>query len=157
MILIADCSALIALSACNGLQLQDALFDTVLVPETVFREATESEKPEAMQLAAYLQDKVREVDASAYVYLDAYADAGETHAMLLYKQLGADRLLIDDKRGRRVAKINNIGVIGSIGVLLSAKNSGLIPAVRPLLEQIGKSRVFVSAALVAAALEIAGE
>lgn len=104
MILIADCSALIALSVCDSLHLLDALFGTVLVPETVYREATESDKPEAIQLARYLSDKVRSVDTSAYVYLDVFADAGETHAMLLYKQLGADRLLIDDKRGRKVAR-----------------------------------------------------
>lgn len=33
MILIADASALIALSACNSLPVLDALFGTVLVPE----------------------------------------------------------------------------------------------------------------------------
>jgi predicted nucleic acid-binding protein len=46
------------------------------------------------------------VNLEAYVFLDAFADAGETKAMLLYKQLAADKLLIDDKRGRKVAKIN---------------------------------------------------
>lgn len=35
MILVADCSPLIALASCNGLHLLDALFDTVIVPEAV--------------------------------------------------------------------------------------------------------------------------
>jgi len=157
MILIADCSALVALSACESLHLLDALFGTVLVPETVFREATESEKPEAVELSGYLYGKVRTVDTSAFVYLDAFADAGETDAMLLYKQLGADRLLIDDKRGRKVAKINRISVIGSLGVLIGAKRAGLVPAIRPLIGKIEKSRVFMSPAVIAAALELAGE
>ena len=157
MILIADCSALIALSVCDSLHLLDALFGTVLVPEAVHQEATASDKPEAIKLASYLRDKVRPVDTSAYVFLDAFADAGETHAMLLYKQLGADRLLIDDKRGRKIAKINNINVIGSLGVLLAAKNEGLIPEVRSLIETIQNSRVFLSPTIIAAALEIAGE
>ncbi len=55
-----------------------------------------------------------------YVYLDAFADAGETQAMLLYKEVTVDYLLIDDKRGRKVAKINQIKTIGSRGVLLQA-------------------------------------
>ena len=54
------------------------------------------------------------------------ADAGETEAMLLYKQIDADKLLIDDQRGRNVAKINHIETIGSLGVLLVAKQRGLI-------------------------------
>lgn len=157
MILIADCSALIALSACESLHLLDALFSTVLVPEAVYREATGTDKPEAAKPADYLRDKVRAVDTSAFVYLDAFADAGETDAMLLYKQLDADRLLIDDKRGRKVAKINRIQVIGSLGVLIGAKRAGLIPAIRPLIGQIEKSRVFMSPDVIAAALDLAGE
>jgi uncharacterized protein len=35
MILVADCSALIALASCDGLHLLDALFGTVIVPEAV--------------------------------------------------------------------------------------------------------------------------
>ncbi len=57
-----------------------------------------------------------------YVYLDAFADAGETQAMLLYKELAADFLLINDKRGRKVAKINQIKTVGALGILLQAKN-----------------------------------
>jgi hypothetical protein len=32
-----------------------------------------------------------------YVFLDAYADAGETGAMLLYKQLAADKINVAEK------------------------------------------------------------
>lgn len=45
MILIADASALIALSACNSLPLLDAIFGTVLVPEAVFCEVIKAHKP----------------------------------------------------------------------------------------------------------------
>jgi predicted nucleic acid-binding protein len=39
MILVADCSALIALAVCDGLSLLERLFDSVVVPETVSNEA----------------------------------------------------------------------------------------------------------------------
>lgn len=84
MILVADCSALIALSTCNSLYLLDALFGSVMVSEIVFHEATSSDKPEAELLRIYLEDKVRQVDMGGYVYLDGFADAGETEAMLLF-------------------------------------------------------------------------
>ncbi len=37
MILVADCSALVALASCNGLHLLDELFGVVIVPESVYR------------------------------------------------------------------------------------------------------------------------
>jgi predicted nucleic acid-binding protein len=157
MILIADASALVALSACDSLALLDALFGKVWVPEAVFAEVAVVDKPQAARLHNYLQGKVRAVDLQHFVFLDAFADAGETAAMLLYKELVADYLLIDDKRGRKVAKINHIRTIGSLGVLLQAKRAGLIPAVAPLLQQIAASPVFIGADLLQTVLDLAGE
>ncbi|MCP4256011.1 MAG: hypothetical protein GY774_00620, partial [Planctomycetes bacterium] len=96
-IVVADNSALIALAICDSLNLLDELFEDLLVPESVYREVTKGDKPQANALRDYLIGKVRKVDLQGYVYLDAYADAGETEAMLLYKQVSADKLLIDDK------------------------------------------------------------
>jgi hypothetical protein len=59
------------------------LFDAVVVPETVYNEATQSDKKEAQALKVILKGKVRQVDLQAYVFLDAFADAGKTEAMLL--------------------------------------------------------------------------
>jgi hypothetical protein len=94
MILIADSSALIALSICHSLDLLEPLFGKVQVPQAVFDEVTVSQKSESIGLAGYLKGKVKAVETNRYVYLDAYADAGETEAMILYKQIDADWLLI---------------------------------------------------------------
>ncbi|MGD0961957.1 MAG: DUF3368 domain-containing protein [Methylomonas sp.] len=157
MILVADSSALIALSACNSLYLLEKLFGAVIVPETVYLETTQPNKKEAQALRIFLQDKVRKVDLRGYVFLDAFADAGETEAMLLYKQISADKLLIDDQRGRKVAKINQISIIGSLGILLAAKEKGLVDEVAPLLQQIEQSDIYLSPRLLATVLELAGE
>ena len=154
MILVADASAL---SACNSLPVLDALFGTVLAPEAVYLEVAAKDKPHAEPLRNYLQGKVRQVDMRHFVYLDAYADAGETAAMLLYKELEADYLLIDDKRGRKVAALNQIKTVGSLGVLLQAKRAGLIASIAPLLAQLDASPVFISRNLVETVLELAGE
>ena len=92
-----------------------------------------------------------------FIYLDAYADAGETEAMQLYKQKSANKLLIDDKRGRKVAKINGINMIGSLGILISAKQAGLISEVKPKIEKIANSRVYLSQTLIEIILETANE
>jgi predicted nucleic acid-binding protein len=157
MILVADASALIALAACNSLALLDAIFGKVIVPETVYLEVTQADKPQSDRLRSYLQGKVRAVDMQRYVLLDAFADIGETAAMLLYKEAEADYLLIDDRRGRKVAKINQIKTIGSLGVLLQAKRMGLVPRVKPLIDLIAASPVYIGKNLMQIVLELAGE
>ncbi|MBV5301461.1 MAG: DUF3368 domain-containing protein [Methylococcales bacterium] len=158
MILVADSSALIALSICNGLNFLDALFGEVVVPQAVFDEIThDTHHVESTKLKNYLADKIRHVDLSAYIFLDGFADAGETEAMLLYKQLSADRLLIDDKRGRKVAKINHINTVGSLGIILLAKQAGLIGEVKPFLRQLFDSQIYISSDLVKIVLNLANE
>ncbi len=85
------------------------------------------------------------------------ADAGETEAMLLYKQIDADKLLIDDQRGRNVAKINHIETIGSLGVLLVAKQRGLINEIAPLLSLLENSDIYLSKQIIVTVLELANE
>jgi len=157
MILIADSSALVALSVCDSLELLDRLFKDVIVPEAVYLEVIKSDKPEALTLKEFLQNKVRKVDMSTFIYLDGNADEGEMEAMFLYKQEQADKLLIDDKRGKKIAKINGINTIGSLGVLLSAKQVGLITEIKPKLEAIKASRVYLSQSVINMVLELALE
>jgi len=56
MILVADASALIALATCDSLVLLDAIFGNVLVPNAVYAEVTESDKPQSARLRSYLQN-----------------------------------------------------------------------------------------------------
>ena len=157
MILVADSSALVALSVCSSLTLLDQLFKEVIVPEAVFLEVVKSEKPEAKILENYLREKVHKVNMHDFIYLDGNADAGETEAMLLYKQELADKLLIDDRRGRKIAKINGINTIGSLGILLSAKQAGLLLKIKPKVEIIEASRIYLAPSLVKVVLELADE
>jgi predicted nucleic acid-binding protein len=157
MLIIADTSALVALAACDALSLLDKLFQEVRVPPAVFRECTVSGKPEAERLGTYLQDKVSTVDLDEWVIAVAGLGQGELEAMALYKRLHADRLLVDDYRARRVANLNGIEVVGSLGVLLRAKESGLIPEIRSLVATIEAAGVHYSEQLVGEALRLAGE
>jgi predicted nucleic acid-binding protein len=52
---------------------------------------------------------------------------GEAEAITLYKEKSADFLLIDEKKGRKVAEYYDVKIIGTIGLLLKAKQEGLYP------------------------------
>ena len=116
MLVVADTSALVALAASDNLSLLDQLFQEVRVPEGVLRECTISGKPEAERLDAYLRGKVSKVDLNEFVIVVAGLGQGELEAMALYKYLHADRLLVDDFRARKVAGLNGIEVVGSLGM-----------------------------------------
>jgi uncharacterized protein len=157
MLVVADTSALMALAACDSLALLTELFREVRVPSAVFQESTVSGKPHADELREFLEDKVTSVNLTDFVVTSPGLGIGELQAMVLYKQLHADRLLIDDGRARRVAKFNKIAIVGSIGVLVLAKNRALIPALRPRLAAINSAGIYLSEPLVQQALRLVGE
>lgn len=157
MLVIADTSALVALAACQQLHLLEVLFDEIRVPPAVHRECTVPGKPGADALGEYLRGKVAEVALTEFVIAVTGLGQGELEAMALYRKLLADGLLVDDQRARKVARFNGMRVIGSVGVLLTARERGLVQALRPLLETIRLSGIHISDALVAEALRLAGE
>lgn len=157
MLVVADTSALVALAACDALSLLDPLFQEVRVPAAVHRECTVLRKPGVERLEDYLRDKVVEVDLEDFVIAVAGLGRGELEAMALYKHLRADRLLVDDQRARKVAQLNGIEVVGSLGVLLRAKERGLIAEIRPLLSALQAAGVHYGEQLVSEALRLAAE
>jgi uncharacterized protein len=157
MLIVADTSALIALAACDSLPLLDHLFTDVRVPLAVLRECTVPGKPETGRLEAYLRERVVEVDLQEFVIAVSGLGQGELEAMALYKRLHAERLLVDDYRARKVAYLNGIEVVGSLGVLLRAKESGLITKIRPLIVEIQAAGVRYGEQLVKEVLRLAGE
>ncbi|HSG41082.1 MAG TPA: DUF3368 domain-containing protein [Thermoanaerobaculia bacterium] len=157
MLIVADTSALVALAACDALSLLDHLFHGVRVPPAVFRECTVPGKPEAERLELYLCDKVSEVEIEAFIIAVAGLGQGELEAMALYKRIQANRLLVDDYRARKVARLNGIEVVGSLGVLLRAKETGLVTEIRPLVAAIQAAGVHYGEQLVDDALGLAGE
>jgi hypothetical protein len=158
MIVIADSSALVALSVCDVLHLLEPLFGEIKVPQAVFDEVNIANKPEAKVLKQFLVGKVTQVSlATLTIEKSNGLGKGELEAIALYKQEAADLLLIDDARAKKTAYINNVEVMGSLGVLLLAKQRGLIATIRPLLDKLSDSDIFVGDNLLERILVLAGE
>ncbi len=117
MIVIADSSALVALAVCDVLHLLEPLFGNVRVPQAVFDEVNITNKPQAKVLQEFLADKVVPVSlAMVTIEKSSGLGKGELEAIALYKQESADLLLIDDARAKKTAYINNVEVMGSLGI-----------------------------------------
>lgn len=80
-------------------------------------------------------------------------DYGESESVILYKELNADFLLIDDKKARNIAENFNIKCIGTLGVLSSAKSKGIIKGLRPLFKIFLENGRYYSLELLNALLE----
>ena len=80
-------------------------------------------------------------------------DYGESESVLLYKELKADFLLIDDKKARTIAENFGIKCIGTIGLLSAAKDKKIIIELKPLFENLLQNRRFFSINLLNTILE----
>lgn len=161
MIVVSDASPLISLTAVRHLGLLPLLYGEVLVPPAVYHEVVSS-PPDAVgasEVGAARWIQVREVEDRPLVEaLSVNLDAGEAEAIALAVETGADLLLVDERRARAIARRLGQRVIGVLGVVLEAKVKGLLPEVRPVLEELSASAGFrISATLYARVLEAAGE
>ncbi|HNF28108.1 MAG TPA: DUF3368 domain-containing protein, partial [Leptospiraceae bacterium] len=66
-------------------------------------------------------------------------DRREAEAITLALKKNADWLIIGERKGRNIAKnVYGINIIGTAGILLKAKESGIINQVSPLLQELKK-------------------
>lgn len=163
-IVVADAGPLIALARVEQLSLLAALYGQIVVPEGVLTElCLESHRPGARLLSdGFAQGLLRThplpADSTAELArLRRVLDAGESAAILLAQVLACRFLLIDERRGRVMARRRGIPVVGVAGVLLAAKRRGLLETVQPILLALSRQGYRLSDALITEVLRLAEE
>jgi len=84
-------------------------------------------------------------------------DSGEASAIALAHEIEFRYLITDEYAARALCSKLAIAYIGTIGVLLRAKEHGLIPEMRSVLERIKQTNFRLSEELYLTALRKAGE
>jgi predicted nucleic acid-binding protein len=161
LIVVSNTSPLIALSAIGRLELLHALYDHILIPGAVQQEVVGSGlgRPGGteIQTAAWVSSHPVKGEFLPRA-LAGELGRGEAEAIALALERRADLLLIDERRGRKVAGRFGVRVLGVLGILIDAKGKGLIPEVGPALEDLlTKAGFRISKALHQRALEEAEE
>ena len=133
MIVISDTTPIISLLKADKLDLLEKLYGKVLIPEAVFSELTENltyaNESQAVKNCPFLQIENVNNTQSVQLLRDVTGlDAGESEALILYQEKNADLLLMDEHKGRGIAKKMSVEHIGTIGVLLYAFDKKYITA-----------------------------
>lgn len=161
MIVVCDASPLISLSAIGQFELLHQLYGKIYIPDAVRAEVLGAgpERPGSRELREADWVHARTVENDFLVRaLEGELDQGEAQAVALAVEIKADLLLVDERRGRRVAQRFGIKVIGILGILVEAKKRGLIPVVRPALDDLLNQAGFrIAPALYNAVLRAADE
>jgi predicted nucleic acid-binding protein len=161
MIVVSNTSPIINLAAVGQLALLPQLYGEVIIPPAVYDEVVISGagQPGAMEIGEAAWAKVRPISNQALATaLRMELDDGEAEAIALAVEMKADLLLIDERKGRRVAEKLNCRLIGLLGVLIEARQHNLLTAVKPVLDELLEKAGFrVSRALYERVLQVVGE
>jgi predicted nucleic acid-binding protein len=139
MIVVTDTSPIINLAAIGQIELLHLLYGILVIPQGVYEEIVVlgAGQPGAneVQSAHWIQTQPI-TDVVLVQQLRRDLDKGESEAIALAIEIQADRLLMDERRGRIIAKQHGLSVIGLLGMLVLAKHHGHVVLIKPLLDNL---------------------
>jgi predicted nucleic acid-binding protein len=160
MIVVSNTSPISNLAAIGQLELLQQLYGNIIIPPAVYQELINSGDAEPATLAVQTLDWIQTQPVSDRVLLETLQtnlDPGEAEAITLAVEINAERLIIDERRGRNEAIQLGLQVTGILGIALAAKQEGLIPLVQPTLDDLRANTFWIRDALYAEVLRLAGE
>jgi predicted nucleic acid-binding protein len=160
-LIVADAGPLIGLAIAGRIEILGTLFEKILIPQAVLEELQiEASRPGSFALSKAKEEgwlSVEDVPENTdMTQLTELLDRGEAEAIVLAQSKDA-RLLIDERKGRAVARSRGVIVIGTGGVLLLAKRQHVIDQIAPILDELASHGYRLSDALRRELLVLAGE
>jgi predicted nucleic acid-binding protein len=161
LIVVSDTSPVLNLARIGRLEFLPLLYQLVLIPSAVYEELRIAKRdlPSDVDFASLPWLTVATPkDRNRVQELRESLDAGEAEAIVLAIERGADLLLVDERRGRRIAVAAGATVTGLLGVVARAKQVGLIDRAKPVLDElIHTARFWIGPDLYAEVLATLGE
>lgn len=156
---IVNASPLIVLSKVGHFELIRLGVDSVLVPEAVLDEVAAlgplDPTLQAVRNATWLQ--VLAAPAIPLEIARHRLGTGESSVIALALSTRGAQALLDDLAARKCAESLGVPTRGTISLLAEAKSAGVIPAIRPILDRLRSSGMYLSDGLVRKVLLAAGE
>ena len=146
---IINSTPLIALTKANHIELLHDLYGDVYIPEAVFREvsAKNDTVKHTIETCDWIHTESMKDSGTKRMY-EAKLHDGEVEVMILAQEHAGEHLVvIDDYAARKTAQFLNLNLPGTMGILIKAKEKGLIAKVMPVVEDLESHKIFFSQAL----------
>lgn len=158
-LVVVNTTPIIALALLGKLDLLHQLYSQVITPSAVRTEvlAGGSTGMGSAELQGATWIRVVSLQDPQRADLLADLDRGEAEVIVLAQELNADLVIIDEHLARRHARRLGLALTGTLGVLLKAKQLGLIDAIAPLIEQLQIGGIRLGDTVIATVLELADE
>jgi len=156
--IISNTTPILSLLKIDKLDLLKELYGIVIVPFAVYQEIEEGkEKPYYQDLTSLDWIEIRNIkNPNSREYL-IDLDDGEAEVIVLAKEINADLVILDEIMGRRYAKRFEINLTGTIGILLKAKENGLVTSIKKLTSELVEKGTWLNPKLISKALKMANE
>jgi len=142
-ICIGDSGAIISLAIIGKLDLLDFWFDNIYIPEAVWCELIENDNfVEVLSIKSFFAKRVKKIQTINDLKL--IMDKGESEAVILYREMNADVLLIDDKKAKEIAKKIGVQCIGVLTLLAKSKDANVIDNLRNIFLQLIENKRYFS-------------
>jgi predicted nucleic acid-binding protein len=127
MIVVSNTTPLNYLILIERADILSKLYDQVVIPEAVFNELTVPSTP--IMVSHWIADMpawltIQQAPPEIAGEMEEI-QIGERQAIGLAKAIGADYVLLDDRRAREMARHSGVNVVGTVGILISAAEQGL--------------------------------
>jgi uncharacterized protein len=153
---ISNTTPLINLVGVRQLDLLPALYATITIANSVHNEYVAGKSPTDPDLRALNWLQIAP-DVPKHASLPSHLGAGEAATLSLALAVNARAVLLDEAYGRRIAQTLCLPVVGTLGLLLAAKQAGYLPAVGPVIYDMIRQGRRISQRLRAHLLRAAGE
>jgi len=148
-VIIADTSCLIVLANIDELDLLQKVYGKITTTPEVASEY-------GRDLPSWI-DIISVADKQKQYILESQVDKGESSAIALALEKTHSLLILDDQKARKIASQLGVQYTGSLGVIVKAKQKGIITSVKPLLKKLRQTNFRLSPSLILEALKVAGE
>lgn len=146
MKVVCNTSPAILLAKIDRLDLLAGLYDQIIIPASVLDEIEAKSSKETKRITALVNNQTFEVQRASRKILEglqADLGIGEREAIALAIETEADLVVLDDQQGRRIAREREVSVTGTVGVLIEARERGMIPSVRRELDRLIEAGMWI--------------
>lgn len=160
MKVVCNLSPLISLARTGLLRLLKALYGQVIIPKEVFYEVTEKGKGKPGEKEIKEADWLKVISVRNEALLRKYREAfnpTDATVIALAKERSADLVIVDDRDLREFAEKEGLSIRGTVGIILKAKEKGLIKSVKVELDKLLNEGLRVSDEVYKDAILKAGE